>query len=195
MSTGDDVVEYGIDGAWMVHICIVETKNEYIDYEPDPQDPVFKHGGKHRCAGFSWFWSLLLGISLGFAMKEIIEDDEYPRYQDTIIDDDDDEDPSSLGPRLEHYYSDARLSRSPRSMDLLKLLRGESVGFMEIMRREIEDEWPAFETGMPEDYFPVIEEEGVVFVDAPLPELVDEEQRAGADKASAQDPGHWERDD
>ncbi|KAK5700173.1 hypothetical protein LTR17_023167 [Elasticomyces elasticus] len=127
-------------------------------------------------------------------MKEIIEDDEYPRYRDTIIDDDD-EDHSPLGPRLEHSYSEPTLSRSPRSMDLLKLLRAEGNGCLEDVRREIEREWPAFEAGAPEGYFPVVEEEGVVFMGAPLPELVDERRGTGTGKTSEEDRGHWERGD
>ncbi|KAK4971815.1 hypothetical protein LTR42_007543 [Elasticomyces elasticus] len=177
---------------------------KYIDYEPDLKQRVFEHGTptvnievcgllvvtaahiglcEHHAQVFmlapaqsvyegmaAKFSTTLLtlctiyafGCFVVQAMKEIVEDDEYLRYQHTIIDGPDD-DYSPLGPRLEHDYSDARLR--PEGY--------EDTG-MEDMRGEIEREWPVFETGAAEDYFPVIEEQGVVFVGAPLPGLKDE---------------------
>ncbi|KAK5698309.1 hypothetical protein LTR97_007270 [Elasticomyces elasticus] len=109
------------------------------------------------------------------AMKEIVEDDEYPRYRDTIIDDDhcDAGAHQEFGNGSSSSSSNSSLPRRRRSANLVALLREEDRK-LENVRGEIEREWPALEIGIPEYYFPVIEEEGVVFVGAPLPELKDE---------------------
>ncbi|KAK4897721.1 hypothetical protein LTR27_004493 [Elasticomyces elasticus] len=123
-----------------------------------------------------------LCVAVGFvvqAMKEIIEDEEYPRYQDTIIDDHCDFGAhQEFGRGSSSSSSNSSLPRRRRSANLVALLREEE----HAMRGEIKREWPVFETGMPEDYFPVIEEDGVVFVGAPLPELADEGRGAGNGK-------------
>ncbi|KAK5677654.1 hypothetical protein LTS10_009537 [Elasticomyces elasticus] len=154
--------------------------------------PEVDGGGQEDLTQGSWRRAVGFVVQ---AMKEIIEDDEYPRYRDTIIDDDDQCD---LGAHHEcsSRSSNSSLPRRRRSRDLVALLREEDEDTgMEDVRREIEREWPAFKTGAPEDYFPVIEEEGVVFVGAPLPELVDEGRGTGSGKTSEEDLGHWERDD
>ncbi|KAK3621390.1 hypothetical protein LTR56_022854 [Elasticomyces elasticus] len=136
------------------------------------------------------------GQAVHTAMKEIVEDDEYPRYQDNIINDDhcDVGAHQEFGSGSSSSSSNSSLPRRRRSANLVTLLREEEER-MGNVREEIEREWPALETGAAEDYFPVIEEEGVVFVGAPLPELGDEGRGAGTGRALGEEPGYWERDD
>ncbi|KAK5713686.1 hypothetical protein LTR15_011386 [Elasticomyces elasticus] len=188
--SGKDRSMWGIPGSGYCCSALV-----WLRYEVDGGGQAV-HTGMAANFGTTVLTLYAFGCFVVQAMKEIVEDDEYRRYQDTIIDDDQ----CDLGVHQEFgsgsssSSSNSSLPRRRRSANLVALLWEED-GKLENVRGEIEREWPALETGAPEDYFPVIEEEGVVFVGAPLPELGDEARGAGTGRALGEEPGYWERDD